>query len=62
MSVVVLPEWGCSAAMRIDPCASRTIPQSAAVRASMLRASRISVIDIGIGGSQFQPHQPTGMS
>jgi len=38
------------------------IPHSAAVRESMLRARRISVIDIGIGGSQFQPHQPTGTS
>ena len=35
---------------------------NAAVRASMFRASRSSVIDMGIGGSQFHPHQPTGTS
>jgi hypothetical protein len=62
VSVVVFPEWGCSAAMSSDPCDASVIPHSAAVRASMLPASSSCVIDIGTGGSQFQPHQPIGMS
>ena len=48
--------------MSIEPCDSMVMPHSAAVRASMFRASSSCVIDIGTGGSQFQPHHPIGMS
>ena len=61
LTVVVFPEWGGSAATIIDAPRSIATQKSAATRESMLPAAISSVIDIGIGGSQLQPHQLVGL-
>ena len=60
MRVVVLPEDGGSAAMMIDAPRSIPIQNMAAMPGDMFPAARISVIDIGVGGSQCHPHQLVG--
>jgi hypothetical protein len=61
LTVVVLPEFGGSAATIIDAPRSIATQKSAATRESMFPAAMSSVIDIGVGGSQCQPHQLVGL-
>ncbi len=61
LTVVVLPECGGSAATMREAPRSIATQKSAATRESMFPAAISSVIDIGTGGSQFQPHQLVGL-